>query len=78
VIEQPQDEGAGFLSVAWPIDTTTLREGSVRQILDAVLSPSDSSLLRTRASIKATVADDTRPGKPACVPDARVTVGNLR
>lgn len=65
VIEQLQGRGAGFRSLADPIDTTTPQGVFALQVLGAVAELERQLIAaRTRAGIKAAVARGARPGNP--------------
>ena len=65
VIEQLQAQGAGFRSLADPIDTTTPQGVFALQVLGAVAELERQLIAaRTRAGIKAAVARGARPGNP--------------
>lgn len=65
VIEQLRAQGAGFRSLADPIDTTTPQGVFALQVLGAVAELERQLIAaRTRAGIKAAVARGARPGNP--------------
>jgi len=65
VIEQLRGGGAGFRSLADPIDTTTPQGVFSLQVLGAVAELERQLIAaRTRAGIKAAVARGARPGNP--------------
>jgi len=65
VIEQLRARGAGFRSLADPIDTTTPQGVFALQVLGAVAELERQLIAaRTRAGIKAAVARGARPGNP--------------
>jgi DNA invertase Pin-like site-specific DNA recombinase len=65
VIEQLKEQGAGFRSLADPIDTTTPQGVFALQVLGAVAELERQLIAaRTRAGIKAAVARGARPGNP--------------
>lgn len=65
VIDQLQGRGAGFRSLADPIDTTTPQGVFALQVLGAVAELERQLIAaRTKAGIKAAVARGARPGNP--------------
>lgn len=65
VIEQLKEKGAGFRSLADPIDTTTPQGIFALQVLGAVAELERQLIAaRTRAGIKAAVARGAKPGNP--------------
>lgn len=65
VIEQLNEKGAGFRSLADPIDTTTPQGIFALQVLGAVAELERQLIAaRTRAGIKAAVARGAKPGNP--------------
>lgn len=65
VIEQLRTRGAGFRSLADPIDTTTPQGVFALQVLSAVAELERQLIAaRTRSGIKAAVARGARPGNP--------------
>jgi DNA invertase Pin-like site-specific DNA recombinase len=82
VIEQLREQGAGFRSLADPIDTTTPQGVFALQVLGAVAELERQLIAaRTRAGIKAAVARGARPGNPgvrARDPDAIAKITQAR